>query len=81
MSPPTIGELRDEIVLEQQIRTATAGGGATLSWFPLGPLWAAIRPLSGRETVIADQIVSLCQSRDLDPPSRRHDGRHAVPPG
>ena len=58
MSPPTIGELRDEIVLEQQTRTSGPGGGATLSWLSLGPLWAAIRPLSGRETVIADQIIS-----------------------
>lgn len=58
MTPPTIGDLRDEIVLEHQIRTATAGGGATLTWQPLGPLWAAIKSLSGRETVIADQIVS-----------------------
>ena len=58
MSPPTIGTLRDEIVLEQQIRIAASGGGATLTWQPLGPLWADVRPLSGRETVIADQIVS-----------------------
>ena len=40
------------------IRTASAGAGASLSWQPLGPLWARIQPLSGRETVIADQIVS-----------------------
>jgi SPP1 family predicted phage head-tail adaptor len=58
MNTPAIGELRDEIILEQQNRTPTTGGGAVLSWQPLGPLWAKIRPLSGRETVIADRIVS-----------------------
>lgn len=58
MSPPTTGQLRHEICLEQQVRTPTGGGGATLGWRNLGLLWADIRPLSGRETVIADRIVS-----------------------
>jgi SPP1 family predicted phage head-tail adaptor len=58
MTPPTIGGLRHEICLEQQVRTPTSGGGANLSWGNLGPMWADIRPLSGRETVIAGQIVS-----------------------
>lgn len=58
MSLPSIGELRDEVVLEQQLRTPETGGGATLVWQPLCPLWAKIRPLSGRETVIADRVVS-----------------------
>ena len=58
MTVPSIGDLRDEIVLEQQVGTPTSGGGATLAWASLGPLWADIRPLHGRETVIAGRIVS-----------------------
>ena len=57
-TPPAIGDLRDEICLEQQIRTPSTGGGATLAWISLGPLWADIRPLDGRETVIAGKLVS-----------------------
>ena len=58
MKPPRIGELRDEITLEQQIRTPSGGGGATLTWTSLGPLWAEIRPRTGHETVIAGKLVS-----------------------
>ena len=58
MTEPTIGSLRNELVLEQQVRAPASGGGAVLTWQSLGPLWADIRPLGGHETVVADQIVS-----------------------
>ena len=58
MTPPAIGALRDEICLEQQVRTPAPGGGAVLAWTSLGPLWADVRPLAGRETVVAGQLVA-----------------------
>ena len=58
MSAPSIGALRDEIVLEEQIRTPTTGGGAVLAWSPLATLWSQVRPLTGREAERAGRIVS-----------------------
>lgn len=58
MRAPTIGELDDEVVLEHLIRTPTTGGGAMLSWHPLGLLWADIRPHTGHEILVAGQVIA-----------------------
>jgi SPP1 family predicted phage head-tail adaptor len=56
VSAPAIGDLRHELVLEEQVRAPTPGGGAALSWAAVATVWAAIRPLAGRETVHADRL-------------------------
>ena len=56
MNAPSIGELRDEVTLQQQVRTPGDGGGGALSWQSLETLWARVRPLAGHETVLAGQI-------------------------
>jgi SPP1 family predicted phage head-tail adaptor len=52
-----IGELRHRIVLEAPVRTADGGGGATVSWMLVAETWAAIRPVGGSESVVAEQIA------------------------
>ena len=58
MREPSIGDLRDELVLEEQVRVATTGGGADLVWRSLGLVWADVRPHSGGEAMVSGQVVS-----------------------
>ena len=58
MKPPPIGALRHRVVLESQTRTPDGGGGAVLAWQPVAELWAAVRPLAGREIVTGEAISS-----------------------
>lgn len=58
MRAPSIGELRDELFIEEQVRVPTTGGGADLVWRSLGLVWADVRPHSGGEAVVSGQIVS-----------------------
>jgi SPP1 family predicted phage head-tail adaptor len=44
-------------VLEQPVRLADGGGGAVVSWTPVAELWASIRPVTGSESVAADQVA------------------------
>lgn len=52
-----IGELRHRVTLEEAQRAGDGGGGASVSWLALTDLWARIRPVSGSEVVIAEQIA------------------------
>jgi SPP1 family predicted phage head-tail adaptor len=53
---PRIGDLRDRVTLEQEVRTPDGAGGATSSWETVEELWAAIRPITGDERLRADQV-------------------------
>jgi SPP1 family predicted phage head-tail adaptor len=53
-----ISALRDRLTLEQPLRTADGGGGATTTWQPLAELWAHVRPISGDERLLYDQIAA-----------------------
>ena len=44
-----IGDLRRRVVLEREQRSDDGGGGATVAWQVVATVWAAIKPLSGRE--------------------------------
>src|SRR5687767_2038695 len=52
-----IGSLRTRLTLEQPLRTPDGGGGASVAWQPVAELWAHVRPLSGDERLIHDQIA------------------------
>ena len=43
------GELDQLIAVEREQAASDGYGGNTVSWVPLGEVWAHVRPLSGRE--------------------------------
>jgi SPP1 family predicted phage head-tail adaptor len=53
---PTIGAMRERFVLEQPVRTADGGGGASVAWETVAEVWAAARPISGDERLRHDQL-------------------------
>lgn len=57
MSPLPVGALRHRVRLERSERLADGGGGAVVTWAPVCELWASIKPSSGTESVVADQIA------------------------
>jgi head-tail adaptor len=42
MSTPAIGKMRYRVTLQQPARTPDGGGGATVAWFNVSDLWAAL---------------------------------------
>lgn len=52
------GELSTRLTLEQPVRAADGGGGATIAWAPVASLWASLRPLSRRERRGQGGVVS-----------------------
>lgn len=51
------GALRNRVALERLARTEDGGGGGQLSWVQVDELWAAIRPYSGNEAVVAEVLM------------------------
>lgn len=51
-----IGAMRERFVLEQPVRTADGGGGASVTWETVAEVWAAARPISGDERLRHDQL-------------------------
>ena len=52
-----IGDLRHRLVLEQPVRVVDDSGGAEESWVTVEELWAAVRPVSGQEREVSDQLA------------------------
>ena len=52
-----IGALRHRLVLESAARVPDGGGGATRTWTTLAELWAAIDPIKGTESVVAEAVA------------------------
>ena len=52
------GALRHRLILERMNKVEDGGGGVTIVWETVAPLWAAIRPLRGREQLGAGQFAS-----------------------
>jgi len=50
--------LNRKMVLERAERVADGAGGFTQAWVPVGTLWAALKPGSGRERLGAGVTVS-----------------------
>jgi SPP1 family predicted phage head-tail adaptor len=53
-----IAALRDRLTLEQPVRTPDGGGGAAITWEPVAELWAHVRPISGEERLLYDQVAA-----------------------
>ena len=52
-----IGALRHRIVIESAVRVPDNGGGATRTWVPVAEVWAAIDPIKGTETIVAEAVA------------------------
>jgi SPP1 family predicted phage head-tail adaptor len=52
-----IGDLHERLVLEQPVRAADGGGGASVAWEAVVELWACVRPISGEERLAQDQLA------------------------
>ena len=51
-----IGSLSERFTLEQPVRTADGGGGASVTWQAVAELWARVRPVTGDERLVHDQL-------------------------
>jgi SPP1 family predicted phage head-tail adaptor len=51
---PCLTELNKRITIETPIAGPSDGGSATISWRPIAVVWAALRPITSRETVAGD---------------------------
>ena len=49
--------LSRKLVLEDRVQTPDGAGGFTVSWVPLGELWADMRATRGNERVIGRRTV------------------------
>lgn len=72
-----IGELDQRIQIEREASSDDGMGGYTSTWSVLhGPIWARVRPMSGRERQFAAQVdaisdyVVIIRNRDLDESDR-----------
>jgi SPP1 family predicted phage head-tail adaptor len=52
-----IGTLSERFTLEQPIRSADGGGGASVAWQTVAELWARVRPITGEERLRHDQLA------------------------
>ena len=51
-----IADFRHRVTLEDRVRTADGGGGASESWTPVATLWASVQQKSGKERETADRL-------------------------
>lgn len=56
MNTIAIGEMRHRVTLEAPNRTSDGGGGAEETWEILAEVWAALKPLTGRERLEFDAL-------------------------
>ncbi len=63
MSGPEIGSLREQVQLQTPQETDDGSGGVTLTWMGVASVWAAIDPLSQRESVVADHLDGIVTHR------------------
>lgn len=51
-----IGDMRQRLALQQEVRTADTGGGASLSWSTIKTIWAEVMPVSAREDMQGEKL-------------------------
>jgi SPP1 family predicted phage head-tail adaptor len=51
-----IGELRKQIVVQQEQQTPDGAGGYALAWTTLATVWADIAPVSGKEVFASGHL-------------------------
>lgn len=56
MRPTFAGALRHRVLLQQPVRVADGGGGASESFETVAELWAAVLPIGGEERLSADAL-------------------------
>jgi SPP1 family predicted phage head-tail adaptor len=52
-----IGDLDTRVILEVPSRAPDGGGGAIVTWNEVTASWAQVRPISGEERLLADQVA------------------------
>lgn len=52
------GKLRNRVVLQLNTPAGNTVGQAKPAWSDVGTYWAEVRPLSGREAIVADRLKS-----------------------
>lgn len=57
-----IGQLRDQVAIQQQSTTQDAIGQPVLTWTTLDTVWANVRYLNGVETIKADAATSVARA-------------------
>jgi SPP1 family predicted phage head-tail adaptor len=58
-----IGELNKLVTIQYQTKATDSMGGFTVTWADLGTVWAAIWPVSAKETVQAGQNIMAITAR------------------
>lgn len=53
------GQLNVPVALERATETRNTDGGVVYTWAQIAKLWAEIKPLTGRELLLAQQMNSL----------------------
>lgn len=61
--PTSAGKMRRQAVLESPQEVSDGAGGYSLSWQEEATLWAEMRPLSGKEKVVADKLQASLTHR------------------
>ena len=81
MSGVTIGDLSHRLRLEEPVRVADDGGGASESFAPIAEIWAAVRARAGSERLVADGLAGHATHEvwirfraDVTPPQRFVEG-------
>ena len=57
------GQLRHRVTLQRKQTTSDGVGGQDVVWTDLAEIWAAVRPLSGRDRLQAEQVQSTVTFR------------------
>lgn len=57
------GELRHSVQIQRATETRQANGGTTQAFATTATVWAAIEPLSGRESWIGEQIRAIASHK------------------
>jgi SPP1 family predicted phage head-tail adaptor len=52
-----VGAMRERFTLQQPVRTPDGGGGASVAWETVTELWAHVRPITGDERLVHDQLA------------------------
>lgn len=54
-APIRVSDLRHRVEIEEAVRASDGGGGAIVTWTPVGEVWAAIWTRSSDEAFYADR--------------------------
>lgn len=77
------GELRTQMILEEQVETPDGQGGFTVVWTEIATLWAAIdaaggraESFAGRSAIVSTHTIWLRHRDDVCPGQRLRRGAH-----